>query len=82
MPIEEFGIRTAEGAYDILEHGPALVRHRIADVGDLDPAFCRRLRIAKGSGTSVAEVNRVLKSYAMMLKMMKNLKKNFVWMNL
>ena len=34
----------------------------------------RRLRIAKGSGTNVAEVNRVLKSYTMMLKMMKSLK--------
>jgi signal recognition particle subunit SRP54 len=34
----------------------------------------RRQRIANGSGTSVAEVNRVLKSYTMMLKMMKNLK--------
>ncbi len=31
----------------------------------------RRMRIAKGSGTSVQEVNRVLKSYTMMLKMMK-----------
>jgi signal recognition particle subunit SRP54 len=31
----------------------------------------RRMRIAKGSGTSVNEVNRVLKSYTMMLKMMK-----------
>ncbi|WP_457574767.1 signal recognition particle protein [Desulfolithobacter sp.] len=31
----------------------------------------RRQRIAKGSGTTVAEVNRVLKSYTMMLKMMK-----------
>ncbi len=31
----------------------------------------RRQRIAKGSGTSVQEVNRVLKSYTMMLKMMK-----------
>ena len=31
----------------------------------------RRIRIAKGSGTSVQEVNRVLKSYTMMLKMMK-----------
>lgn len=41
--------------------------HRIIDAS-------RRLRIAKGSGTSVAEVNRVLKSYAMMLKMMKNFK--------
>lgn len=41
--------------------------HRIIDAS-------RRLRIAKGSGTSVAEVNRVLKSYTMMLKMMKNLK--------
>ncbi|NOQ46863.1 MAG: signal recognition particle protein [Desulfobulbaceae bacterium] len=34
----------------------------------------RRQRIAKGSGTSVAEVNRVLKSYTMMLKMMKKMK--------
>ena len=34
----------------------------------------RRLRIAKGSGTNVNEVNRVLKSYTMMLKMMKSLK--------
>ncbi|MGI6655675.1 MAG: signal recognition particle protein [Desulfobulbus sp.] len=41
--------------------------HRIINAG-------RRLRIANGSGTSVAEVNRVLKSYTMMLKMMKNLK--------
>lgn len=41
--------------------------HRIIDAS-------RRIRIAKGSGTSVNEVNRVLKSYAMMLKMMKNLK--------
>jgi len=31
----------------------------------------RRQRIAKGSGTSVQDVNRVLKSYTMMLKMMK-----------
>ncbi len=31
----------------------------------------RRQRIARGSGTTVAEVNRVLKSYTMMLKMMK-----------
>lgn len=41
--------------------------HRIIDAG-------RRVRIARGSGTSVAEVNRVLKSYAMMLKMMKSMK--------
>ncbi|WP_028318515.1 signal recognition particle protein [Desulfobulbus elongatus] len=41
--------------------------HRIIDAS-------RRLRIAKGSGTAVADVNRVLKSYAMMLKMMKNMK--------
>nr|WP_321466857.1 signal recognition particle protein [uncultured Desulfobulbus sp.] len=41
--------------------------HRIIDAS-------RRVRIAKGSGTSVADVNRVLKSYTMMLKMMKNLK--------
>lgn len=34
----------------------------------------RRVRIAKGSGTSVNEVNRVLKSYSMMLKMMKKMK--------
>lgn len=31
----------------------------------------RRLRIAKGSGTSVQDVNKVLKSYAQMVKMMK-----------
>lgn len=34
----------------------------------------RRQRIANGSGTSVNDVNRVLKSYAMMLKMMKKMK--------
>jgi len=34
----------------------------------------RRQRIAKGSGTSLNEVNRVIKSYTMMLKMMKKLK--------
>jgi signal recognition particle subunit SRP54 len=33
----------------------------------------RRIRIAKGSGTDVQDVNRVLKSYAMMLKMMKKI---------
>ena len=45
--------------------------HRIIDAS-------RRLRIAKGSGTSVNEVNRVLKSYAMMLKMMKQMKEKGV----
>ena len=34
----------------------------------------RRQRIAKGSGTSVNDVNRVIKSYTMMLKMMKKMK--------
>ncbi len=34
----------------------------------------RRQRIAKGSGTEVSEVNRVIKSYTMMLKMMKKFK--------
>ena len=34
----------------------------------------RRLRIAAGSGTSVAEVNRVLKSYSAMLKMLKKMR--------
>jgi len=34
----------------------------------------RRKRIASGSGTSVAEVNRVIKSYAAMLKMMKKMR--------
>ncbi len=34
----------------------------------------RRKRIATGSGTSVAEVNRVIKSYAAMLKMMKKMR--------
>jgi signal recognition particle subunit SRP54 len=33
----------------------------------------RRLRIAAGSGTSVGDVNRVLKSYSEMLKMMKKI---------
>ncbi len=33
----------------------------------------RRQRIAKGSGTSLQEINRVLKSYTMMLKMMKKM---------
>lgn len=34
----------------------------------------RRVRIAKGSGTTVNDVNRVLKSFTMMLKMVKNTK--------
>ena len=34
----------------------------------------RRQRIARGSGTTVADVNRVLKSYTMMLKMMKKMR--------
>lgn len=34
----------------------------------------RRQRIAKGSGTQVADVNRVLKSYSAMLKMMKKMR--------
>lgn len=34
----------------------------------------RRERIAKGSGTSLADVNRVLKSYSAMLKMMKHMR--------
>ncbi|MCI5144346.1 MAG: hypothetical protein D3923_02185 [Candidatus Electrothrix sp. AR3] len=33
----------------------------------------RRQRIAKGSGNSVQDVNRVLKSYTIMLKMMKKI---------
>lgn len=41
--------------------------HRIIDSS-------RRLRIAAGSGTSVSEVNRVLKSYSAMLKMMKKMR--------
>ena len=41
--------------------------HRIIDSS-------RRQRIAAGSGTSVAEVNRVLKSYSAMLKMMKKMR--------
>jgi signal recognition particle subunit SRP54 len=41
--------------------------HRLIDAS-------RRVRIAKGSGTTVNDVNRVLKSYTMMLKMMKNFK--------
>ena len=34
----------------------------------------RRLRIARGSGTTVSEVNRLLKQYAQLKKMMKGLK--------
>ncbi len=34
----------------------------------------RRQRIANGSGTAVQDVNRVLKSYTEMLKMMKKIK--------
>ena len=34
----------------------------------------RKRRIAAGSGTSVAEVNRVLKSYSAMLKMLKKMR--------
>ena len=41
--------------------------HRIIDSS-------RRQRIAAGSGTSVADVNRVLKSYSAMLKMMKKMR--------
>ena len=35
----------------------------------------RRKRIASGSGTSVPEVNRMMKNYAQMRKMMKNMGK-------
>ena len=34
----------------------------------------RRQRIADGSGTTVMDVNRVLKSYTAMLKMMKKMR--------
>jgi len=34
----------------------------------------RRIRIAAGSGTAVGDVNRVLKSYSAMLKMMKKMR--------
>jgi signal recognition particle subunit SRP54 len=34
----------------------------------------RRQRIATGSGTDVADVNKVIKSYAMMLKMMQKMR--------
>lgn len=37
-------------------------------------SMSRRQRIASGSGTSVADVNRVLKSYAAMLKMMQKMR--------
>jgi signal recognition particle subunit SRP54 len=43
----------------------------------LDPAIIngsRRLRIARGSGTSASDVNRLLKQYAQLRKMMKGLK--------
>ncbi len=35
----------------------------------------RRLRIAKGSGTTVQDVNRLLKQYTHMLKVMKKLRR-------
>jgi signal recognition particle subunit SRP54 len=38
----------------------------------------RRRRIAKGSGTSVQEVNNLLKQYAEMRKMMKSLSGGFM----
>ena len=34
----------------------------------------RRERIARGSGTAIGDVNRVLKSYSEMLKMMKKMR--------
>jgi signal recognition particle subunit SRP54 len=34
----------------------------------------RRQRIARGSGTTVQDVNKVIKSYSEMLKMMKKMK--------
>jgi signal recognition particle subunit SRP54 len=42
-----------------------------------DPAVIngsRRARIARGSGTGVSDVNRLLKQYAQLKKMMKGLK--------
>ncbi len=42
-------------------------RHEIIGAG-------RRQRIANGSGTTVQDVNKVLKSYAEMLKVMKKMK--------
>jgi signal recognition particle subunit SRP54 len=38
----------------------------------------RRLRVAKGSGTQVQDVNRLLKQYKMMRKMMKGMKGGFL----
>jgi len=37
----------------------------------------RKKRIAKGSGTSVQEINRLLKQYLQMKKMMKSFSKGF-----
>jgi signal recognition particle subunit SRP54 len=37
----------------------------------------RKKRIAKGSGTSVQEVNQLLKQYVQTQKMMKNMKSSF-----
>ena len=36
----------------------------------------RRIRIAKGSGTTVQDINKFIKSYEMTQKMMKQLKQN------
>jgi len=38
----------------------------------------RKLRVAKGSGTSVQEVNQLLKQYAQARKMMKSLSGGFM----
>ena len=39
----------------------------------------RRLRIAKGSGTTVQDVNKFIKSFEMTQKMMKQLKQKQRW---
>ena len=36
----------------------------------------RRIRIAKGSGTTVQDINKFIKSYEMTQKMMKQMKQN------
>jgi signal recognition particle subunit SRP54 len=46
---------------------------------DMDMIHARRLRIAKGSGTSVDDVNRLIKSFKQMKQLIKNMpKKGFM----
>ena len=63
--------------YDTLdpERGAELRRRNQARLAELEASSReRRARIARGSGTSVQDVNRLLKQYAQLRKMMKDMK--------